>query len=148
MEGLDIYAGEGPSAPLVFSHRTMCLETHDEKLRIGDGQWTMRVSYGRLLERSGRPFGIFLFGFAIMLLAMQLHRLQQRRVGAFQALADEQALRAAERERMIGEMAPRMKNAFARNRATARFTCGESKSIEEFEVRLDRRNPASADTKT
>src|SRR3546814_6707073 len=82
-------------------------DTHDEKLRIGDRQWTMRVSYGRLLERIGRPFGIFLFGFAIMLLAMQLHRLQQRRVGAFQALADEQALRAAERELMIGEKSGR-----------------------------------------
>src|SRR3546814_7277615 len=139
MEGLDIYAGEGPSAPLVFSHRTMCLETHDEKLRIGDGQWTMRVSYGRLLERSGRPFGIFLFGFAIMLLAMQLHRLQQRRVGAFQALADEKALRAAEPELMIGEMAHRMKNAFARIGALARITLRESKSLEDFAARFDGR---------
>src|SRR3546814_12707483 len=86
IEGLEIYAGEGPAAPLVFSHGTMGWDTHDEKLRIGDRQWTMRVSYGRLLERIGRPFAIFLFGFAIMLLAMQLHRLPQRRVGAFPAL--------------------------------------------------------------
>src|SRR3546814_3999465 len=77
IEGLEIYAGEGPAAPLVFSHGTMGWDTHDEKLRIGDRQWTMRVSYGRLLERIGRPFGIFLFGFAIMLLAMQLHRSEE-----------------------------------------------------------------------
>src|SRR3546814_10725848 len=75
--------------------------------------------------------GIFLFVFAIMLLAMQLHRLQQRRVGAFQALADEQALRAAERELMIGEMAHRMKNAFARIGALARITLRESTSRSE-----------------
>src|SRR3546814_6835742 len=55
IEGLEIYAGEGPAAPLVFSHGTMGWDTHDEKLRIGDRQWTMRVSYGRLLERIGRP---------------------------------------------------------------------------------------------
>src|SRR3546814_18688397 len=78
--------------------------------------------------------GIFLFVFAIMLLAMQLHRLQQRRVGAFQALADEQALRAAERELMIGEMAHRMKNAFARIGALARITLRESTSLEDFEA--------------
>jgi len=147
IEGLEIYAGEGPAAPLVFSHGTMGWDTHDEKLRIGDRQWTMRVSYGRLLERIGRPFGIFLFGFAIMLLAMQLHRLQQRRVGAFQALADEQALRAAERELMIGEMAHRMKNAFARIGALARITLRESTSLEDFEARFDGRMRALSDAK-
>ena len=147
IEGLEIYAGEGPSAPLVFSHGTMGWDTHEKKLRIGDRQWTMRISYGRLLERIGRPFGIFLFGFAIMLLAMQLHRLQQRRVGAFQALADEQALRAADRELMIGEMAHRMKNAFARIGALARITLRESESLEDFEARFDGRMRALSDAK-
>ena len=145
--GLEIYAGEGPSAPLVFSHGTMGWDTHDQKLRIGDRQWTMRISYGRLLERIGRPFGIFLFGFAIMLLAMQLHRLQQRRVGAFQALADEQARHAADRELMIGEMAHRMKNAFARIGALARITLRESTSLEDFEARFDGRMRALSDAK-
>jgi CHASE1-domain containing sensor protein/two-component sensor histidine kinase len=147
IEGLEIYAGEGPSAPLVFSHGTMGWDTHEKKLRIGDRQWTMRISYGRLLERIGRPFGIFLFGFAITLLAMQLHRLQQRRVGAFQALADEQALRAADRELMIGEMAHRMKNAFARIGALARITLRESESLEDFEARFDGRMRALSDAK-
>src|SRR3546814_9797014 len=91
--------------------------------------------------------GIFLFVFAIMLLAMQLHRLQQRRVGAFQALADEQALRAAERELMIGEMAHRMKNAFARIGALARITLRESTSLEDFEARFDGRMRALSDAK-
>src|SRR3546814_15991180 len=111
-------------------------DTHDEKLRIGDRQWTMRVSYGRLLERIGRPFGIFLFGFAIMLLAMQLHRLQQRRVGAFQALADDQALRAAERALINGEMGQRMKNAFARLGAHSRITRRETPSTSAFRNRV------------
>ena len=147
IEGLQIYAGEGPAAPLVFSHGTMGWDTHEEKLRIGDRQWTMRISYGRLLERIGRPFGIFLFGFAIMLLAMQLHRLQQRRVGAFQALADEQARHAADRELMIGEMAHRMKNAFARIGALARITLRESTSLEDFETKFDGRMRALSDAK-
>ncbi|HWV59255.1 MAG TPA: CHASE domain-containing protein [Sphingopyxis sp.] len=147
IEGLQIYAGEGPSAPLVFSRGKMGWDTHEQKLRVGDRQWTMRISYGRLLERIGRPFGIFLFGFAIMLLAMQLHRLQQRRVGAFQALADEQARHAADRELMIGEMAHRMKNAFARIGALARITLRESTSLEDFEARFDGRMRALSDAK-
>src|SRR5690606_5910696 len=145
IEGLEVYAGEGPAAALVFRHGTMGWATHEEKLRIGDRQWTMRISYGRMLERIGRPFGIFLFGFAIMLLAMQLHRVQQRRVGAFQALADEQALRAADRELMIGEMAHRMKNAFARIGALARITLRESESLADFETRFDGRLRALSD---
>lgn len=147
IEGLEVYAGEGPAAPLVFRHGTMGWATHEQKLRVADRQWTMRISYGRMLERVGRPFGIFLFGFAIMLLAMQLHRVQQRRVGAFQALADEQALRAADRELMIGEMAHRMKNAFARIGALARITLRESESLADFETRFDGRLRALSDAK-
>lgn len=147
IEGLEVYAGEGPSAPLIFRHGTMGWDMHEQKLRIADRQWTLRISYGRLLERVGRPFGIFLFGFAIMLLAMQLHRLQQRRVGAFQALADEQARHAADRELMIGEMAHRMKNAFARIGALARITLRESTSLEDFETRFDGRMRALSDAK-
>ncbi len=147
IDGLEIYAGEGPSAPLIFRHGTMGWDAHEQKLRVADRQWTMRISYGRLLERIGRPFGIFLFGFAIMLLAMQLHRLQQRRVGAFQALADEQARYAADRELMIGEMAHRMKNAFARIGALARITLRESTSLEDFEAKFDGRMRALSDAK-
>src|SRR3546814_12785906 len=71
----------------------------------------------------------------------------QRRVGACQALADEQALRAAERELMIGEMAHRMKNAFARIGALARITLRESTSLEDFEARFDGRMRALSDAK-
>lgn len=147
IEGLEVYAGEGPSAPLIFRHGTMGWDTHEQKLRIADRQWTLRISYGRLFERLGRPFGIFLFGFAIMLLAVQLHRLQQRRVGAFQALADEQARYAADRELMIGEMAHRMKNALARIGALARITLRESTSLDDFETRFDGRMRALSDAK-
>lgn len=147
IDGLEVYAGEGPAAPLVYRHGTMGWDPHEQTLRVADHQWTLRISYSRLFERLGRPFGIFLFGLAIALLAMQLHRLQQRRVGAFRALADEQALRAADRELMIGEMAHRMKNAFARIGALARITLRESSSLDEFEAKFDGRMRALSDAK-
>lgn len=147
IDGLEIHAGKGPSAPLVFRHGSMGWDPHEQTLQIADRQWTLRVSYSRLFERLGRPLAIFLFGFAIMLLAMQLMRLQHRRVDAFRALADEQALRAADRELMIGEMAHRMKNAFARIGALARITLRESASLEEFETKFDGRMRALSDAK-
>ena len=147
IDGLEIYAGEGPSAPLAYRHGTMGWDPHEQVLHLADRRWTLRISYSRLFERLGRPFAIFLFGLAIMLLAMQLHRLQHRRVDAFRALADEQALRAADRELMIGEMAHRMKNAFARIGALARITLRESASLDEFEARFDGRMRALSDAK-
>src|SRR3546814_12606300 len=89
IEGLEIYAGEGPAAPLVFSHGTMGRDTHDENLRLGDRQWTMRVYYGRVLARIGRRFGIFLFGFTFIPLSIQLHRLSTSAVGDLQELGRE-----------------------------------------------------------
>jgi len=147
INGLEIRAGAGPSAPVVFRHGKMGWDAQEQVLRIADRQWTMRISYGRLLERLGRPLGIFLFGLALAALATQLHRVQQRRVGAAQALADEQARHAADRELMIGEMAHRMKNAFARIGALARITLRESTSLEEFEGKFDGRMRALSDAK-
>lgn len=147
IDGLEIRAGAGPSAPVVFRQGKMGWDAQEQRLRIADRQWTMRISYGRLLERLGRPLGIFLFGLALAILATQLHRVQQRRVGAARALADQQARHAADRELMIGEMAHRMKNAFARIGALARITLRESASLEEFEVRFDGRMRALSDAK-
>src|SRR3546814_7220523 len=79
-----------------------------------DRLWVMLISYGRFIDRVGRPLAILLFGAALTILAMQLHKLQQRRLAAFQALAEERERHAEARELMIGEMAHRMKNAFAR----------------------------------
>ena len=145
--GLEIHAGEGPSAPLVFRHGTMGWDTHEQTLQIADRQWTMHISYGHLFERLGRPIGIFLFGLAIAMLAWQLHRVQQRRLGAFQALAEEKARHAEDRELMIGEMAHRMKNAFARIGALARITLRESTTLDDFETRFDGRLRALSDAK-
>ena len=147
INGLEIRAGAGPSAPVVFRHGKMGWDAQEQVLRIADRQWTMRISYGRFLERLGRPLGIFLFGLALAALATQLHRVQQRRVGVAQALADEQARHAADRELMIGEMAHRMKNAFARVGALARITLRESQSLEEFEDKFDGRMRALSDAK-
>ena len=147
IDGLEIHAGEGPSAPHAYRHGTMGWDPHELRLNVADRQWTLRISYSRLFERLGRPAAIFLFGLAIMLLAMQLLRLQHRRVDAFRALADEQALRAADRELMIGEMAHRMKNAFARIGALARITLRESASLDEFETKFDGRMRALSDAK-
>lgn len=147
IEGLEIYAGDGPSAPLVFRHGKLGWDAHEQRLRVADHQWTMRISYGRFLERLGRPLGIFLFGAALALLATQLHRVQRRRLGAFQALAEERARHAEDRELMIGEMAHRMKNAFARIGALARITLHDSKDLDDFEVKFDGRLRALSDAK-
>lgn len=145
--GIEIRAGDGPAAPVVYRKGNMGWDTQEQVLRIADRQWTMRISYGRFFERLGRPLGIFLFGIALAVLATQLHRVQQRRVGAAQALADEQARHAADRELMIGEMAHRMKNAFARIGALARITLRESASLDEFEAKFDGRMRALSDAK-
>src|SRR3546814_12893745 len=100
-----------------------------------------------LLERLGRPLGIFLFGLALAILATQLHRVQQRRVGAAQALAAEQARHAEDRELMMGEMAHRMKSAFARIGALARITLRDSASLDAFETKFDGRLRALSDAK-
>lgn len=145
--GLEIRAGDGPSAPLVFRHGRMGWGTHDQMLRVADRQWTMRISYGPLLGRMGRPIAIMLFGLAFALLAAQLHRVQQRRVGAFQALAEERARHAEDRELIIGEMAHRMKNAFARIGALARITLRDADDLADFEAKFDGRLRALSDAK-
>ncbi len=147
IDGLEIRAGAGPSAPLVFRQGKMGWDVQEQTLHIADRQWTMRISYGRFFERIGRPLAIFLFGLALAVLATQLHRVQQRRVGVAQALAAEQARHAEDRELMIGEMAHRMKNAFARIGALARITLRESASLDEFETKFDGRMRALSDAK-
>lgn len=147
IDGIEIFAGEGPSAPLVFRKGTMGWDAQQQILHVADRQWTMRISYGRLLERLGRPIAILIFGIALALLATQLHRVQRRRIDAFQALAAEKARHAEDRELMIGEMAHRMKNAFARIGALARITLRESASLDEFETKFDGRMRALSDAK-
>jgi CHASE1-domain containing sensor protein/two-component sensor histidine kinase len=147
IDGIEIYAGQGPSAPLVFSKGTMGWDAQEQILRVADRQWTMRISYGRLLERLGRPLAIIIFGIAVALLATQLHLVQRRRIDAAQALAEEKARHAEDRELMIGEMAHRMKNAFARIGALARITLRESASLDEFETKFDGRMRALSDAK-
>ncbi|MBA3941659.1 MAG: histidine kinase [Sphingopyxis sp.] len=147
VNGLEIRAGAGPSAPVVFRQGEMGWDTQEQTLQIADRQWTMRISYGRFFERIGRPFAIFLFGLALAILATQLHQAQQRRVREARALADEKARHAEDRELMIGEMAHRMKNAFARIGALARITLRESASLDEFEAKFDGRMRALSDAK-
>src|SRR3546814_21014103 len=105
----------------------------------------MRIYYGRFIDRSGRPRAILLFGAALSLLAMQRHRLQQRRLAAFQTLTEERERHAEARELMIGEMAHRMKNAFARIGALARITARESDDLDDFQRRFDGRMRALSD---
>ena len=147
IDGLEVYAGDGPKAQLLYRHGKVGWDAHEQKLRVADREWTMRISYGRFLERLGRPFAILVFGVLLAILATQLHRVQQRRVGMAQALAAEQARHAEDRELMIGEMAHRMKNAFARIGALARITLRESASLEEFETKFDGRMRALSDAK-
>lgn len=122
-------------------------DAHKERLRVADQQWTIHISYGRFLDRLGRPIAILCFGIALALLATQLHRVQHRRLGAFQALAEEKARHAEDRELMIGEMAHRMKNAFARIGALARITLHETNDLDAFEAKFDGRLRALSDAK-
>jgi two-component sensor histidine kinase/CHASE1-domain containing sensor protein len=147
IDGIEVRAGDGPSAPLAFHHGRMGWDAHVERLRVADQQWTIHISYGRFLDRVGRPIGILCLGIALAMLATQLHRVQHRRLGAFQALAEEKARHAEDRELMIGEMAHRMKNAFARIGALARITLHESKDLETFETKFDGRLRALSDAK-
>ncbi len=147
IDGIEVYAGEGPSAPLVFRHGKVGWDAHQEVLRVADRRWTMRLSYGRFIDRLGRPLAILLFGIALAWLAVQLHRMQHRRLGAAQALAEEKERHAEDRELMIGEMAHRMKNAFARIGALARITLREVDSLEAFEAKFDGRLRALSDSK-
>ncbi|MGH6650174.1 MAG: CHASE domain-containing protein [Sphingopyxis sp.] len=147
IDGIEVRAGEGPSAPLVYRHGAIGWDAHEQKLRVADRQWTIRISYGRFIDRLGRPLGIILFGAALAFLATQLHRVQRRRIDAAQALAEERARHAEDRELMIGEMAHRMKNAFARIGALARITLRESTDLRDFEARFDGRMRALSDAK-
>ena len=147
IDGIEVRAGEGPSAPLVYRHGTIGWDAHEQKLRVADRQWTIRISYGRFIVRLGRPLGIFLFGVALAFLATQLHRVQRRRIDAAQALAEERARHAEDRELMIGEMAHRMKNAFARIGALARITLRESTDLQDFEAKFDGRMRALSEAK-
>jgi Signal transduction histidine kinase len=147
IEGIEVFAGEGPSALRVFSHGRLGWDAHEQKLQVADRQWTMRISYGRFVDRLGRPLAILLFGVAIAFLAIQLHQMQHRRLGAFQALAEEKERHAEDRELMMGEMAHRMKNAFARISALARITLRESMDLADFERRFEGRLQALSASK-
>lgn len=147
LDGIEIYAGEGPRAERIFARGRIGWDAHEQRLQLADRQWVMRISYGRFIDRLGRPLAILLFGIALAFLAIQLHKLQHRRIGAFRALADEKARHAEDRELMIGEMAHRMKNAFARIGALARITLRESSDLDDFEARFDGRLRALSDAK-
>jgi len=144
---IELLAGEGPAAKRVFRRGRIGWDAHEERIRVADRQWVMRISYGRFIDRIGRPLAILLFGAALSLLATQLHRIQQRRLAAFQALTEERERHAEARELMIGEMAHRMKNAFARIGALARITVRESDDLDDFQRRFDGRMRALSDAK-
>ncbi|WP_447760165.1 CHASE domain-containing protein [Sphingopyxis panaciterrae] len=147
IDGIEVRAGGGPAAPVVFSHGKIGWDAHEQKLRVADREWTMRISYGRFIDRLGRPLAILLFGIALAFLATQLHSVQRRRIDTAQALAEQQQRHAEDRELMIGEMAHRMKNAFARIGALARITLREAKDLADFETRFDGRMRALSDAK-
>src|SRR3546814_4089542 len=79
-------AGEGRAATRAFRRGRIGWDAHEQRIQVADRQRVMRISYGRFIDRIGRPLAILLFGAAPSLLAVQLHRLQQRRLAAFQTL--------------------------------------------------------------
>src|SRR3546814_17045380 len=69
--GIELRAGEGPSAPRAFQRGRIGWDAHEERLHVADRLWVMRISYGRFIDRIGRPLAILLFGAALTILAMQ-----------------------------------------------------------------------------
>lgn len=145
--GVRVYAGTDENAPLVYERGDMKWGAHKTTIRIADREWKMLVSYQENFNRYGRPLIIFIFGTTIALLFTRLNTGQRRRIDAYRALAEEKARHAEDRELIIGEMAHRLKNAFARVGALARITIRESANLSEFESRFDGRLRALADTK-
>ncbi len=145
--GVRIYAGTDKNAPLVYERGDLKWGAHKTTIRIADREWKMIVSYQENFNRYGRPLIIVIFGTAIALLFTRLNSGQRRRIDAYRALAEEKARHAEDRELIIGEMAHRLKNAFARIGALARITIRESQNLAEFESRFDGRLRALADTK-
>ncbi len=147
IKGIEVRAGIQTGAPLIYSHGTMHWGGHDELIHVADRTWSIRLSYGRFTGRLGRPLGILVFGIALALVAAQLHNVQRRRIGDLQELAEERARHAEDRELMMGEMAHRMKNAFARIGALARITLHETGNLTDFEQRFDGRLRALSNAK-
>src|SRR3546814_3408166 len=100
--GIEMLAGEGPAATRVFRRGRIGWDAHEQRIQVADRQWVMRISYGRFIDRIGRPLAILLFGAALSLLAMPLHRLQQRRLAAFQPLPEERERQREENGRAAG----------------------------------------------
>src|SRR3546814_17063244 len=104
--GIELRAGEGPSAPRAFQRGRIGWDAHEERLHVAARLWVMRISYGRFIDRIGRPLAILLFGAALTILAMQLQKPQQRRPAALQPLAAASDRQAPARDTRHGRMAP------------------------------------------
>jgi two-component sensor histidine kinase/CHASE1-domain containing sensor protein len=147
IKGIEVRAGTQTNSPLVYTHGSMHWSGHNELIHVADQTWSIRVSYGRFTGRLARPLSILIFGLALALVAAQLHDMQRRRIGDLHDIAEERARHAEDRELMLGEMAHRMKNAFARIGALARITLHESKDLAEFEQQFDGRLRALSNAK-
>jgi two-component sensor histidine kinase/CHASE1-domain containing sensor protein len=147
LSGVQVYAGTDSAAPLVYSHGEIKFGAHETSIRIADKKWRMIVSYQTDFNQYGRPLLVLLFGIATAALVLRVFSDQRRRINAYRHLADEKARNAEDRELIIGEMAHRLKNAFARVGALSRITIRESQSLAEYEERFDGRLRALADTK-
>lgn len=147
ISGVQVYAGTEADAPLAYNRGHIGWGAHETRIRIADRDWKMLISYQPNFNRYARPLIILLFGIAAAMLVVRVNRDQRRRLNAYRALAEEKARHAEDRELIIGEMAHRMKNAFARIGALSRITVRESKNLAEYEHRFDGRLRALADTK-
>jgi two-component sensor histidine kinase/CHASE1-domain containing sensor protein len=147
IDGISVYAGPNERHPLVYQRGQSSRDAHATPIRIADTQWTMVISYDRPLNRYGWPISILIGTFALAFSVAQFARVQRRRIAALKALAEEKARNAEDRELMLGEMAHRLKNGFARIGALARITSRESKDLKDFEGLFEGRLRALSDTK-
>lgn len=147
IKGVEIFAGTGDDSPRVYHRGQIQWGAQKTHIHIADTEWKMIISYDRTFSRIIRPLLVALFGITLAALFLRIHRIQRRRLAAFRVLAEEKARHAEDRDLILGEMAHRLKNAFARIGALVRITVRESASLSDFETRFEGRLRALADTK-
>lgn len=147
IQGIEIFSGPANTAQSAYRRGQIGWAQQTSTIYIANAKWTMVISYDHSFKRIVRPLIIFLFGVIMAALVIQLNRIQHRRLSALRVLAEQKAHHAEDRELIIGEMAHRLKNAFARVGALTRITSRESTSLADFETRFEGRLRALADTK-
>src|SRR3546814_13823582 len=77
--GIELRAGEGPSAPRAFQRGRIGWDAHERRLHVADRLWGMRSSFGLLIDPIARPLAILFFGASLTSLVTEPHNLSPTR---------------------------------------------------------------------